>query len=708
MKLMNPRDFLKTPIEFLKGVGPMRAAALEKELGITTFRDLLYHFPYRYIDTSALNNVAGLHDGMDYVQLRGVVSSFRMEGHGARKRLVADFSDTSGSVELVWFQGAAYIEKSLHTGLVYNLFGKINVFNGQINIPHPELEIHEPGQAAPVASALPMYSSTEKLRTKGLNNRQLGKLTKTLVEQYIKLPIDELIPQSVLEAEGLIGIREAIRHIHFPASPSHLEQATRRLKYQELLAAQLKLHLLKLSNQKYAGWRFENIGAHFNNFYKNALPFALTNAQKRVVKEIRKDTLTGWQMNRLLQGDVGSGKTIVALLTMLMAVDNGFQACIMAPTEILAQQHYQGMQALLENTGLRIKLLTGSVKGKERKVLLQELASGELHFVVGTHALVEDKVVFKNIGLAIVDEQHRFGVAQRSKLWHKNTRPPHILVMTATPIPRTLAMTVYGDLDVSVIDELPPGRKPIQTVHRNEMYRVQVMEFARKEIEKGRQVYIVYPLINESEKLDYENLMQGYEQVRAYFPDPNYRVAMVHGQQDPESKESNMRKFVSGNAHILVSTTVIEVGVNVPNASIMIIESAERFGLSQLHQLRGRVGRGAELSYCILLTSSKISNESRKRMKIMESTTDGFVIAEEDMKMRGPGDIFGTKQSGSAIDFKLVDLLHDVELIEQTRTMARRLLDIDPELRAAEHHALQYLLDFYTHSPQGTRWNRIS
>lgn len=706
--LMNPRDFLKTPIEFLKGVGPMRAAALQKELGIITFRDLLYHFPYRYIDTTALNNVAGLHDGMDYVQLRGVVSSLRMEGQGARKRLVADFSDSSGTVELVWFQGASYIEKSLHMGTVYNLFGKINVFNGQINIPHPELEVYEPGQAAPVASALPMYSSTEKLRIKGLNNRQLGKLTKTLVEQYIQLPTDELLPQSVMQSEQLLGIREAIRHIHFPASAAHLEQAVRRLKYQELLAAQLKMHLLKLSNQKYAGWRFEHIGTHFNNFYNNSLPFALTNAQKRVVKEIRQDTLTGWQMNRLLQGDVGSGKTIVALLTMLIAVDNGFQACIMAPTEILAQQHFQGMQSLLEGTGLNIKLLTGSVKGKERKTLLQELASGELHFVVGTHALVEDKVIFKNLGLAIVDEQHRFGVAQRSKLWHKNTRPPHVLVMTATPIPRTLAMTVYGDLDVSIIDELPPGRKPIQTVHRNEMYRAQVMEFARTEIAKGRQIYIVYPLINESEKLDYENLVQGYEQVRAYFPDPKYRVAMVHGQQDPETKESNMRKFVSGDAHILVSTTVIEVGVNVPNASIMIIESAERFGLSQLHQLRGRVGRGAELSYCILLTSTKISNESRKRMKIMESTTDGFVIAEEDMKMRGPGDIFGTKQSGSAIDFKLVDILEDVELIEQTRTMARHLLEQDPELRQAEHYPLQYLLDFYTHSPQGTRWNRIS
>lgn len=705
---MNVRSFLDTSIEYLKGVGPVRAALLEKELGIRTFKDLLYHFPYRYIDTSALNNVAGLHDGMDYVQLRGVITNFRYEGSGARKRLVADFSDKSGTVELVWFQGASYIERSLHPGVVYNLFGRINVFNGQINIPHPELEVFEPGQATQVKTAIPMYPSTEKLRNKGLNNRQLGKLTRTLLEQYLKYPPDELLPEYILKSEQLIGIREALSNIHFPKSDAHLQAAKHRLKFQEFLAAQLKIQMLKLSHQKYAGWVFQHVGEHFNNFYNNLLPFPLTNAQKRVIKEIRKDTLTGYQMNRLLQGDVGSGKTIVALLTMLIAIDNGFQACIMAPTEILAQQHFKGMQALLEATGITIKLLTGSVKGKERKEILQSLADGSLNIIVGTHALVEDKVVFKNLGLAIVDEQHRFGVAQRSKLWTKNVKPPHILVMTATPIPRTLAMTLYGDLDVSVIDELPPGRKPITTIHRNEMYRAQVMEFARSEIAKGRQVYIVYPLIHESEKLDYENLMAGYEQVRAYFPEPKYHVAMVHGKQDNETKESNMRKFVSGHAHILVSTTVIEVGVNVPNASVMIIESAERFGLSQLHQLRGRVGRGAEHSYCILLTTSKLSAEGRKRMQIMESTQNGFVIAEEDLKLRGPGDIFGTKQSGSAIEFKLADIVHDVDLIELTRDVAKKILSADAQLSHPQHKSLHQLLAFYSEDSSGTRWNRIS
>ncbi len=700
--------FFQTPIEFLKGVGPVKAALLEKEIGVQTFGDLLYYFPFRYIDTTQINRIKDLNENLDFVQLRGFVSNIRMEGNGARKRLMADFSDASGKVELVWFQGASFIEKNLHEGVLYNLFGKINLFKGFINIPHPEMEVFVAEENNIPKTALPMYSSTEKLRHKGLNNRQLGKLTKTLVELFSKQNPLELLPAYLREKEDLLGIKEALIQIHFPENEKYIELSSRRIKYQELLAAQLKIQSLKLNNQKFPGWNFEQVGFFFNDFYNINLPFPLTQAQKRVIKEIREDTRTGHQMNRLLQGDVGSGKTIVALLSALIALDNGFQACIMAPTEILATQHYLGMKELLSNTEVKIELLTGNVKGKARKTILQDLQDGTLHILVGTHALVEDKVVFKNLGLAVVDEQHRFGVVQRSKLWQKNTKPPHVLVMTATPIPRTLAMTVYGDLDISIIDELPPGRKPIQTVHRNEMYRAQVMEFARKEIAMGRQVYIVYPLIHESQKLDYENLMQGYEQVRAYFPEPQYRVAMVHGQQDVETKESNMRKFVSGNAHILVSTTVIEVGVNVPNASIMIIESAERFGLSQLHQLRGRVGRGSEHSYCILLTTNKLSQDGKNRMRIMEKTQDGFLIAEEDLKMRGPGDIFGTKQSGSAVDFKLADLIQDVELIAATKKMAQDILARDPELTHPLNVELRRLLEFYTESDGNLKWERIS
>lgn len=707
-QIMSFIPFLQTPIEYLKGVGPVKAALLEKEIGVSTFGDLLYYFPFRYIDTTKINRIKDLNENLDFVQLRGFVSNIRMEGNGARKRLIADFSDASGSVELVWFQGASFIEKHLQEGVLYNLFGKLNLFKGFISIPHPEMEVFVAEENKIPMTALPVYSSTEKLRQKGLNNRQLGKLTKTLVELFSKQNPLELLPSYLLEKEDLMGIKNALIQIHFPENEKNIELSSRRIKYQELLAAQLKIQSLKLNNQKFPGWDFEKVGSFFNDFYNNNLPFPLTSAQKRVIKEIREDTRTGHQMNRLLQGDVGSGKTIVALLSALIALDNGFQACIMAPTEILASQHFLGIKELLTNTKVKIELLTGNIKGKVRKNILEDLQSGELNILVGTHALVEDKVIFKNLGLAVVDEQHRFGVAQRSKLWHKNTKPPHVLVMTATPIPRTLAMTVYGDLDISIIDELPPGRKPIQTVHRNEIYRAQMMEFARKEIALGRQVYIVYPLIHESQKLDYENLMEGYEQVRAYFPEPQYRVAMVHGQQDAATKESNMRKFVSGNAHILVSTTVIEVGVNVPNASIMIIESAERFGLSQLHQLRGRVGRGAEHSYCILLTTNKLSQEGKNRMRIMEKTQDGFLIAEEDLKMRGPGDIFGTKQSGSAVDFKLADLIQDVELIAATKKMAQDILARDPELTHPLNVALKRLLEFYTASDGNLKWERIS
>lgn len=704
-KKLQAQNTLDTPVEFLKGVGPLRGELLRKELNIFTLGDLLQHFPLRYLDSTQVSHIGSLHAGQDYVQLQGTIVNLSEEGQSFRKRLTATLYDKTGRVELIWFQGISYIRKSIQPNAVYTVFGKLTYFNGLPTITHPEIELYQ-ASATAAGGMQPVYPSTEKLKAKGLNNRSFAKVIQALWERLTVNDLAENLPENLLRQYQLMGRFEAYRHIHFPQNETYRQQAARRLKWEELLITQLRILRLKLNHHQQAGFSFPAVGTYFNTFFEQHLPFALTNAQKRVLREIRQDTFPGKQMNRLVQGDVGSGKTIVALMAMLLALDNGFQASLMAPTEILAQQHYQGIRELLEPMQIPVALLTGSVKGKERKQILEGLAKGTIPIVIGTHALVEDTVTFSNLGLAVIDEQHRFGVTQRAKLWAKNERPPHVLVMTATPIPRTLAMTVYGDLDVSVIDELPPGRKPIETVHRSENFRPKVMQFLRHEIEKGRQVYIVYPLIEESEKMDYESLKAGYEQVRAWFPDPQYKVAMVHGRQPLEERERNMQRFVGGDAHILVATTVIEVGVNVPNASVMVIESAERFGLSQLHQLRGRVGRGSEKSYCILLTGHQLSKESRQRMHIMTQTNDGFLIAEEDLKMRGPGDIYGTRQSG-ALDFKIADIIHDADIMEETKEAAQQILAADPYLEQAVYRQLKQ--DIHkSRNRQAQQWSKIS
>jgi ATP-dependent DNA helicase RecG len=594
------------------------------------------------------------------------------------------------------------MKKSLVENEKYIVFGKVSFFNGVPNIAHPEIE--KLNSETSIAGMQPVYPTTEKLRVKGITNRSFAKVTQSLFEKINPGDIPEVLPSNIITEYKLCNRYHAIKWIHFPDTEEHMQAARYRMKWEELFASQLKIGQLRLQHTIQPGWKFETVGDSFNDFYNHHLPFQLTNAQKRVLKEIRIDTVTGKQMNRLLQGDVGSGKTIVALMAMLLAKDNGFQACLMAPTEILAQQHYQSLSELLEKMDIPVRVLTGSVKGKERKEILAALADGSLPFVVGTHALIEQSVQFKNLGLAVIDEQHRFGVGQRARLWAKNDKAPHVLVMTATPIPRTLAMTLYGDLDVSVIDELPPGRKEIKTVHRNEMRRANVMDFIRTEIDKGRQAYIVYPLIEESEKMDYESLIAGFEQVKVFFPEHKYNIAMVHGRQEAALRQRNMQRFISGDAHILVATTVIEVGVNVPNASVMLIESAERFGLSQLHQLRGRVGRGADQSYCILLTGTGISKESLKRMQIMTSTTNGFIIAEQDLAMRGPGDLHGTAQSG-ILKFKLADIVEDAGILEQTRIAAQALLSSDPSLT---HPANQPLRNILLQEVQTSNWAKIS
>jgi ATP-dependent DNA helicase RecG len=594
------------------------------------------------------------------------------------------------------------MKKSLEENGKYIVFGKVSVFNGAINIAHPEVDVWNTETA--IAGMQPVYPTTEKLKAKGISNRSFAKLTQSLFEKIHPSDIPEVLPTNILRNYALCNRYAAVRWIHYPDTDMHMQQARYRLKWEELFASQMMIAKLRQQHTLQPGWKFEKVGDYFNTFFAKHLPFELTNAQKRVLKEIRIDTVTGKQMNRLIQGDVGSGKTIVAVMAMLLAMDNGFQACLMAPTEILSQQHYQSIKGLLEAMQIPVALLTGSVKGKERKQVLQGLADGSIPLVVGTHALIEDQVQFNNLGLAVIDEQHRFGVGQRARLWAKNEKAPHVLVMTATPIPRTLAMTLYGDLDVSKIDELPPGRQAIKTFHRTDIYRAQVMGFVKEEIAKGRQIYIVYPLIEESEKMDYESLMAGYEQVKSWFPEDKYRIAMVHGRQEAELRQRNMDRFIKGEANILVATTVIEVGVNVPNASVMVIESAERFGLSQLHQLRGRVGRGAEQSYCILLTGKELSKESRQRMSIITSTTDGFVIAEEDLNMRGPGDVYGTKQSG-VIKFKLADIVLDAPILEQTRTAAIQLIEDDPGLILPEHQALKNLL---LQPAQQSNWSKIS
>lgn len=693
---------LDSPIEYLKGVGPQRGELLRKELEIATFEDLLHHYPYRYFDRSQTIRIRDLTEQSEFVQVAGTLINIHEEGEGHKRRLSATLYDDTERMELVWFQGAQFVKKSLTEGGQYIAFGRVSFFNGLPQMAHPEIE---PLTAATAAIQMqPVYPTTEKLKQRGITNRSFARLTQALFEKVGPGDIPEVLPSSIISRYHLPNRFHSLRWIHFPDTLQHMEAARFRLKWEELFASQLQIARLRLQHTVQPGYYFEKVGDHFNEFYKHHLPFELTNAQKRVLREIRQDTATGKQMNRLVQGDVGSGKTIVALMSMLLALDNGFQACLMAPTEILSQQHFQGIHKLLEALHIPVALLTGSVKGKERKEILKGLADGSLPIVIGTHALIEESVQFKNLGIAVIDEQHRFGVGQRARLWQKNEKAPHVLVMTATPIPRTLAMTLYGDLDISVIDELPPGRQEIRTVHRNEMNRVRVMEFIRAEVDKGRQAYIVYPLIEESEKMDYESLMAGYEQVKVFFPEHKYRIAMVHGRQEQALRERNMDRFVSGDAQILVATTVIEVGVNVPNASVMLIESAERFGLSQLHQLRGRVGRGSEQSYCILLTGSKLSNESRERMETMVQTTNGFVIAEKDMAMRGPGDIYGTRQSG-ILKFKIADIVQDAGIMEQTRDAARALLNEDPGLTLPENQPLRFLL---AQNKQQNNWSKIS
>ncbi|QJB36298.1 ATP-dependent DNA helicase RecG [Chitinophaga oryzae] len=696
---------LSNPIEYLKGVGPQKGELLRKEIGVHTFGDLLQYFPFRYVDRTKIDKIASLSGYEDFVQIRGRILRMEVVGENRGKRLVATFKDETGVIELVWFQGWQWMQKSLRENVSYLVFGRISVFNGVPQLAHPEMDLLTEEIATGKQHLEPVYSTTEKLKARGLTAKAIGKLTKALLEQMSPMEVRENIPVEVLQQYRLMPRSMAYFKIHLPGSEEEAHQAQRRLKFEELFIAQIRICRLKIKRQKLShGYVFGAVGESFNEFYNNHLPFDLTGAQKRVLKEIRMDTVHGRQMNRLLQGDVGSGKTMVALLTMLLAKDNGFQACLMAPTEILAQQHYKGLAELLQHMPVKIALLTGSIKGKARKQILAGIADGSIHFLVGTHALLEKEVVFQNLGMAIVDEQHRFGVAQRARLWEKNNIPPHILVMTATPIPRTLAMTVYGDLDVSVIDEMPPGRKPITTVHRTEFQRPQVMNFIKDEIKKGRQAYIVYPLIEDSEKLDYENLMKGYEEVKAFFPEPQFYISMVHGRQPAEMRETNMQRFVSGDTHIMVATTVIEVGVNVPNASVMVIESTERFGLSQLHQLRGRVGRGAEQSFCILMTGTKLGQVSKERINVMVQTNNGFIISEKDMELRGPGDIEGTRQSG-VLDFKLADIVQDRAVLEAARASAEKILSEDPDLVLPENQGLKEYLALQRGKSQ---WSKIS
>ena len=668
-------DLTTRDIKYLQGVGPQRATLLNKELDIYSLHDLFYYFPYKYVDRSRLYYIHEIDGNMPYIQLKGQILSFETVGEGRQRRLVAHFSDGTGVVDLVWFQGIKYLMGKYKAHEEYIVFGKPTVFNGRINIAHPDID---PAKDLTLSTMglQPYYNTTEKMKRAGLNSHALEKLMNNAFA-LLQGPLLETLSPKVVEESHLMPLDEAIRNIHFPQNPEKLRRAQYRLKFEELFYVQLNiLRYTKDRQRKYRGLVFERVGEVFNTFYSQNLPFQLTGAQKRVIKEIRKDMGSGRQMNRLLQGDVGSGKTLVALMSMLIALDNGFQACMMAPTEILAAQHYETIKQFLFGMDVRVELLMGSVKGKKREEILKGLLTGEVQILIGTHAVLEDTVNFASLGMVVIDEQHRFGVAQRAKLWSKNTRPPHVLVMTATPIPRTLAMTLYGDLDVSVIDELPPGRKPIQTIHQFDNRRASLYSGIRQQINEGRQVYIVYPLIKESEKMDIKNLEEGYEHICAEFPE--CQVCKVHGQMKPAEKDAEMQRFVNGETQIMVATTVIEVGVNVPNASVMVIENAERFGLSQLHQLRGRVGRGADQSYCILVTSYKLSEETRKRLEIMVQTNDGFEIAEADLKLRGPGDLEGTQQSGVAFDLKIADIARDGQLLQHVREIATEIIEKDP------------------------------
>jgi ATP-dependent DNA helicase RecG len=699
-------QIFKTSVDYVRGVGTTRAEMLKKELGIFTFEDLLRHFPFKYIDRTKFYKIKDINDDLPHVQVIARLTHKELVGDKRTKRLVARVQDDTGVMELAWFQGIKWAEKNLVVGKAYIIFGKPGSFNGKVQMAHPEIEPYsaEALKRKGNLTLQPGYSSTEKLKSFSLDSKGIEKLTATLLEQHGK-DIQENLPQYILQKFKLMGRSDAYRSAHFPEDATALHEAQHRLKFEELFNIQLKLLKNKLlRTQKYRGNVFEKVGEYFTGFYENKLPFALTNAQKKVLKEIRIDTQRGVQMNRLLQGDVGSGKTVVALMTVLMAIDNGFQACLMAPTEILATQHYHSIRSLVGDGFIELALLTGSTKQKARKPIHEMLEDGRLQLLIGTHALLEDKVQFKNLGLAVIDEQHRFGVEQRSKLWRKNALPPHVLVMTATPIPRTLAMTLYGDLDVSVINELPAGRKPIETVHFYENQRLRMFGLMKEEIAKGRQIYVVYPLIKESEKLDLKNLEDGIETMSREFPLPNYRISVVHGKLAAADKEAEMQRFVKGETHIMVATTVIEVGVNVPNASVMIIENSERFGLSQLHQLRGRVGRGAEQSFCILMSGHKLSREGRIRLDTMVATNDGFKISEIDLELRGPGDIEGTQQSG-VLDLKMANLATDQELLMTVRHQVEEIFEKDPQLSHPENQILHQMLQTKS---GGLSWDKIS
>ena len=676
-------DLSSRDIKFLPGVGPHRAEILEKELGIRSFRDLLYHFPYKYVDRSRIYRISEIDGTMPYIQLRGQILSFETFGEGRQRRLVAHFSDGTGVADLVWFQGIKFVSGKYRCREEYIVFGKPTVFGGRVNIAHPDIDSAD----CVTLSAMglrPYYNTTERMKRMNISSGAIEKLVANLFAVIGDDAVEETLSGGIISANGLMPLMEALRNVHFPRNPEVLRRAQYRLKFEELFYIQL--NILRFSRERrnrFGGIVFGRVGENFNTFYSEYLPFSLTGAQKRVVREMRRDMGSGRQMNRLLQGDVGSGKTLVALMAMLIATDNGCQACMMAPTEILASQHYETLCRFLDGMSVRVELLTGSVKGKKRETILRDLMAGTVNILVGTHAVIEDTVEFASLGLVIIDEQHRFGVEQRARLWAKNRVLPHVLVMTATPIPRTLAMTLYGDLDVSVIDELPPGRKPVTTVHRFDSTRASMYEFVRGQLRMGRQAYIVYPLIQESEKMDIRNLEDGYATVCEVFPE--YRISRVHGKMKPAEKDEEMRRFVQGETQIMVATTVIEVGVNVPNASVMVIENAERFGLSQLHQLRGRVGRGADQSYCILMTGYKLSEETRKRIQIMVDTNDGFEIAEADLKLRGPGDIEGTQQSGVAFDLKIANLARDGQLLQYVREVAERIIDDDPQATGPEN-----------------------
>ena len=695
---------LSTPIEYLKGVGPIRAELFKKELRIFSYEDLLMHFPFRYIDKSNIHLISDINEDMPYIQFKGKIIKLEEKGLRKSKRLIAHLRDSSGDIELIWFKSIKWIKSSINLDKEYLVFGKPTFYSGKASLVHPEIDVLD-DESIDSRGLHGVYSTTEKLINKGLNSRAISRLIKNLIP-HLENNIDESLSQEILNKYKLPNKKEALTNIHLSKDLKELERSQKRLKFEELFF--LQLHLVKIKmirNNKYIGYSLSQLGDNFHNYYKNHLKFELTNAQKRVIKEIRIDVKNNKQMNRLLQGDVGSGKTIVALLSMLMAIDNGFQACIMAPTEILAQQHFTTISKELAEMDINVNILTGSKKTKARRELLEELENGKIQLLIGTHALLEDKVKFHNLGFVVIDEQHRFGVAQRAKLWKKNKFPPHVLVMTATPIPRTLSMTLYGDLDVSVIDELPPGRKVIKTLWRSDSSRLKILRFMREQIKVGRQIYVVFPLIDESAKLDYKNLIEGYDSIVREFPLPEFQVSVVHGQMKSEDKEYEMNRFVEGVTDIMVATTVIEVGVNVPNASAMIIESSERFGLSQLHQLRGRVGRGSNQSYCILMSGNKLSNDAKTRLKTLVDTNDGFEIAEVDLKLRGPGDMMGTKQSG-ILDFKIADIIKDNKILLYARKEVDQLLLDDFDLSKSENINIARFYRPYARERMG--WSRIS